>query len=120
MIKEDYVSFETAKLLKEKGFNERCLKEYYNGGVLSDITIEAKYNTIDNQISAPTLQMAQKWLREVYGIDFSIEINDPAISDRKYYVVIWAKNCESYILELFSSYEEALEEAIKYCLENLI
>jgi hypothetical protein len=28
MITEDYVSFETAKLLKEKGFNERCNRVY--------------------------------------------------------------------------------------------
>ena len=28
MIQEDYVSFETAKLLKEKGFDEECQKYY--------------------------------------------------------------------------------------------
>ena len=28
MITEDYVSFETAKLLKEKGFNESCYTYY--------------------------------------------------------------------------------------------
>ena len=37
MITEDYVSFETAKLLKEKGFNEWCYKCYgtavYHKGV---------------------------------------------------------------------------------------
>ena len=51
-ITEDYVSFETAKLLKEKGFNEPCLKEYYINGYLSNVSIEARYNTIDNQVSA--------------------------------------------------------------------
>ncbi len=29
MITEDYVSFETAKLLKEKGFDDECQKYYY-------------------------------------------------------------------------------------------
>ena len=29
-IKEDFVSFEVAKLLKEKGFNEYCLKNYWS------------------------------------------------------------------------------------------
>ena len=28
MITEDYVSFETAKLLKEKGFDELCYQKY--------------------------------------------------------------------------------------------
>ena len=46
-ITEDYCDFETAKLLKEKGFNEPCLKEYYiSSGELSSVSIEAKYNTI--------------------------------------------------------------------------
>ena len=29
MITEDYVSFETAKLLREKGFDEPTTKSYY-------------------------------------------------------------------------------------------
>lgn len=32
MITEDYVSFETAKLLKEKGFDEKCQKVYMYTG----------------------------------------------------------------------------------------
>ena len=117
MVKEDYVSFEVAKLLKEKGFDEYCgyydLKcEYYD------------YRTYnhkgDDYISAPTHQMAMKWLRKIYGIDIVIDISDPSVKDRKYYCVIWDGNNKSYILDLFNSYEEACEEAIKYCLENLI
>jgi len=30
MITEDYVSFETAKLLKEKGFDKKCFTVYNN------------------------------------------------------------------------------------------
>ena len=70
--------------------------------------------------SAPTHQMAMAWLREMHGIDIVIEISDPSVKDRKYYCVIWDKNNDSYILDLFSSYEEAVEAALKYCLENLI
>lgn len=61
-----------------------------------------------------------KWLRKIYGIDIVIEISDPSVKDRKYYCVIWNKNNDSYILDLFSSYEECVEAALKYCLENLI
>ena len=32
MITEDYVSFETAKLLKEKGFDEPCVYVYRHDG----------------------------------------------------------------------------------------
>ena len=34
-IEEDYVSYELAKLLKEKGFNEQCYQKYDSDGELS-------------------------------------------------------------------------------------
>ena len=35
MITEDYVSFETAKLLKEKGFDEYCKSVYHVDSICS-------------------------------------------------------------------------------------
>ena len=71
-------------------------------------------------IELADMYTAMKCLREIYGIDIVIEISDPSVNDRKYYCIIWDKNNDSYILDLFDSYEDAVEEAIKYCLENLI
>lgn len=71
-------------------------------------------------IELADMYTAMKLLREIYGIDIVIEISDPSVNDRKYYCIIWNKNNDSYILDLFNSYEDAVEEAIKYCLENLI
>ena len=117
-ITEDFCSYEVAKLLKEKGFDIECNTAYYNGSLI-DYTMYGF--CIDGEfIFAPTHQMAMKWLRKIYGIDIVIEISDPSVKDRKYYCVIWNKNNDSYILDLFSSYEECVEAAIKYCLENLI
>ena len=122
MIKETYCSYEVAKLLKEKGFHEPCIATY--NSTTKNFQVEEIYEdwTIHwkGYISAPTLQMAMKWLREIYGIDIVIEISDPSVNDRKYYCVIWNKNNDSYILDLFDSYEDAVETALKYCLENLI
>ena len=128
MIKETYVSFETAKLLKKKGFDENTLMVYMSYGDLCkcnryDSIRNSNYNDITKnyfECTAPTHQMAMKWLREIYGIDIVIEISDPSVNDRKYYCVIWDKNNDSYILDLLNSYEDAVEGAIKYCLENLI
>ena len=128
MIKETYVSFETAKLLKKKGFDENTLMVYMSYGDLCkcnryDSIRNSNYNDITKnyfECTAPTHQMAMKWLREIYGIDIVIEISDPSVNDRKYYCIIWNKNNDSYILDLFDSYEDAVEAAIKYCLENLI
>lgn len=122
MITEDYCSYEVTKLLKEKGFNEPCYRWYDGNG-----DICAKFINPDVPLDyfsrerclCPTHQMAIKWLREIYGIDIVIDISDPSVKDRKYYCMIWGENNNSHILDLFNSYEEACEVAIKYCLENL-
>ena len=118
MITEDYVSFEIAKLLKEKGFDEYC--GYYDktGEYWDYKTFNHKG---DEYISAPTLQMAMKWLRKVHnlsiepyythkqGYKFAVQEIPTAIS-------LWMDLPD----ELYSTYEEACETAIKYCLEKLI
>lgn len=128
MITEDYVSFEIAKLLKEKGFDICCELQYINCSsghpFLTDIRDDAgcyyKNSEIgQDEYSAPTLQMAMKWLREKYSIHIEIAYN------MKYFpVCISIKTNETipYIAiqgEPFT-YEQAAEAAIKYCLENLI
>ena len=74
-ITEDYVSFETAKLLNEKGFDTPVWTRYENDGD-NKVIFGDKYNWNNSpmgQISAPTLQMAMKWLREVHGLHISLE-----------------------------------------------
>lgn len=109
MITEDYVSDETFKLLKEKGFDDSCCRfviesdeTYYRG--------------------APTLQMAMKWLREVHNIDI---IAPPQYDNIKwtYSAVIFKLSIPCTEIRLNDNKdkkEEAFETAIKYCLENLI
>lgn len=118
MIKETYCSFEVSKLLKEKGFDTRSFAGYTHYGQFY-ISLIQQYNKGNLDCIAPTHQIAMKWLREIYGIDIVIEISDPSVNDRKYYCVIWDKNNDSHILELFDSYEDAVEAALKYCLENI-
>lgn len=79
MITENYVSFEVAKLLKEKGFyahtehNMWYVVEEFSTGChwnsctykVGDITREYDKKCC---IDMPTLQMAMKWLREVHNI----------------------------------------------------
>lgn len=130
MITEDYVSFGTAKLLKEKGFDECCGCFYDTEN--DDVSIVNGWMDISNselegkefvRYSAPTLQMAMKWLREVYN--YNIEID--TIGQKSRNTLSWGSviynlenGIEYYREETFKSYEEACEAAIKYCLENLI
>ena len=111
MITEDYVSFEIAKLLQEKGFDWECkTRKFYP---------EPEYDAESpNGVYAPTLQMAMKWLREVHHIFLSIQQH----MDMSYvwyaYVDGAAKGCDRESHN--NTYERACEAAIKYCLENLI
>ena len=132
-ITEDYVSFDIAKLLKEKGFDEPC--ECFYDTENNDPSIVNGWMVISNSelekrefvcYSAPTLQMAMKWLRDIHNYSISICLDSYVEPyDNEYYILIRRKKdlfeeispCEQVY---FKTYEEAAEAAIKYCLENLI
>ena len=122
MITEDYVSFETSKLLKEKGFEQECHTAYFNGARV-DYTMFG-FCIGDDFVYAPTLQTAMKWLREVYNIDIVICVVDHStitMEQNYYFYRIFVNRRQKYDDNpLFHTYEEACEAAIKYCLENLI
>lgn len=128
MIKEVFVSLEVARLLKEKGFDEICSFEWgvpiIDGGfVLQKWSINngqiKNSDLIDDAYAAPTHQMAMAWLREEYKLLISIGIEDDG-----YYNII--QNIENKIFYDsldgygFCSYDEAVEAALKYSLENLL
>ena len=137
MITEDYVSFEVAKLLKEKGFpqeydvyhsmvyNEEDYEDEYEVQRMVLQTCLIKAGTLSSypigvpepKCYCPTLQMAMKWLREVHSLFICVEIGVGAyvwtITNTIDYVVV-------YVDATIGTYERAVEAAIKYCLENLI
>lgn len=128
MIREDYVSFEVAELLKNKGFDEPTLYHYCQNNNFPTHTIDYEYikNSEDAQFcSAPTLQMAMKWLREVYRIETHIALSElNADNSRTYMFDIFSSDMNRDFDSIqeygFNSYEEACEAAIKFCLKNLI
>lgn len=127
MIKETYCSYELAKLLKEKGFNESC-DNYYDqsSDEPQQLTLDEMYYSYDEFIKAPTHQMAMKWLREVHKVLIVIDA---------YHANHWEGYIDSFEISIYShastiivpneiayhtNYEEAVEAALKYSLENLI
>lgn len=129
-IQEDYVSFETAKLLKEKGFDGYLLQKYDDEGYLSFNHvgyINSDKPCDDFYALAPTLQMAMKWLREKYKIMITIIPQEVNVGvDRMCYAIyritedLYQPLCNGKVDNLVDSYEETVEAAIKYCLEHLI
>ena len=116
MITEDYVSFETAKLLKENGFDEECSRFYMPNGYV--VWKYDHYHNFDirERIECPTLQMAMKWLREVHNLHIIVFRYDNSAFPYIWY--IFAHNGDKP--HIADSYEQACEAAIKYCLEHLI
>lgn len=147
---EDYVSFETAKLLKEKGFTEWCFKCYgvavlHNGADISfdeecDLKDEGRENEIEyveggrlydyacnnrEKVravwAAPTLWVAMKWLREVHNIDIIINVSSKDESyNKREYTYVIVSKWFTGTDNIKRIYEEACEAGIRYCLENLI
>ena len=80
-ITEDYVSFEVAKLLKEKGFDERCGTAYTTAEGYPIRVMGSTYSLVKNSdydefhYSMPSQSLALKWLREVHNWYIDIRFN---------------------------------------------
>ena len=123
MINEDFVSFEIARLLKEKGFDIYVSSFYDVDGEFSRKEADWNWN-IGSRYSAPTLQMAMKWLREMHGLYVVVR---PYVTEEGILSLFDIKSIKEKDIVVnirtktgFDSYEEACEAAIKYCLENWI
>ena len=120
MITENYVSFETAKLLGEKGFDIPCGQAYFKGSLV-DYTMYGFCN--GELLDCPSQSLALKWLREVHSLHITIK---PYITEEgiMYLFEIYKLEAKKFTLIKsktgFEKCEEAAESAIKYCLENLI
>ena len=144
-MKEDFVPYDIAVKLKEKGFNEKCFAYYdvednvgllYNTQYSDEILpcqytdLLASYNSgngevhLDNSeycIDAPTISQVLKWLRETKNIE--------VVASFSYRNKVWGYQVgdmtllEDSILSYdysFPTYEEAALAGITYCLDNLI
>ena len=132
MITEDYVSFEMANLLKEKGFDTICNGYYNQEKTLQKCSLCSIEDTLKSPfyfdcIPAPTIQMAMKWLREVHKIIPVVLTGGDSQNPFYYWFRIdtakedkWKDAIYREDEKEFSTYEEACEAAIKYCLENLV
>ena len=129
MIEESYVSFDTAKMLKEAGFDVPCTSNYMTSKSSWNDLQRANFNASETTYSRPTQALAARWLREVHGIHVSSEIIVYPMYDRDsrkvtgtritwgYYVAILNRRAPwRGTLEKYKSYEEALEAGLQLAL----
>lgn len=141
-MKEEIVSFETAKLAKSRGFNENVLYHYGSGytpcvnddGLFMDDVCNSEIDPYE--FSAPTQSLLQRWLREVHNVVIVVRPVDERISDsgdwknRGYGVIFYKYSEDSIIidhahipsdlsgyLDYFPTYEQALEVGLQESLK---
>ena len=117
-MKDELISFETAKLAKEKGFRIYTNNVYDFKGRLNTMSL---IRSVSESIAAPTQSLLQRWLREVHGLELYTQtsigksyhiyaILTPGASD-------WLDGEVKVINKHFKTYEESIEvgllEALK-------
>lgn len=129
MIKQ--VNFETAKLLREKGFDEPTIYAYktdgtkinfnFQGGIRANVDYNSFRQNHKNPLaSAPTIAEVIMWLYEKHGPYIAVDFNP---ENELFFYSIRRKDCRYRLndnVSYFNSPTEAYEKAIEYCLINLI
>ena len=126
--KETYVSFRTARLLKEKGFDWKIPTYYCDDYDYAEHSvIEYKvdnYNSHKVHISAPTQQMACDWVEKTYGFFIEISRSIDLNGGYHYFYMILDKGCKYASSATkdnnYSSKSDAVDAALLYVLEHLI
>lgn len=132
---ECYVSLEVAKLLEKVGFDWGCRAAwdltFPNEPYLNHVAVyPADFNNdVDDILYAPTLDVAQRWLREVRhrSVEVKSFVNGTVENRGKWWiwykydfnppidwVLLMSSDCR------YSTYEEAQEAGIKKALEMIL
>ena len=128
MIHEEICTYEVCKLAKEKGFDEHP-PMYFHSGVKSNLREVGSNGANPNNIpysphiSCPTQTQLQRWLREEKNIHIVVFPN--LRNSYEYDWIVYIKGVECWLptysaLNEFPTYELALEDSLKYALENLV
>ncbi len=128
--KEAFVSFDVARLLKEKGFDWGCCSYWCvfpNGDrVHTEYGHFANHNgnETDRFVSRPTQAMACRWLKETHGlwvVPMPCEDGGCYFEIYKRYGKIWKNNVYDHTeYEDYDDPEYAIEGGLHYCLTNIV
>lgn len=134
-MKEDFVTLEIAKKLKEKGYTGGTNGKYIEKVPGSEREewddVAVMYVTVTDVISYPKAHIydAMKWLREEKGIDILVHRGHISINNKKEVTRHYCVNI--YFIDRFActvdndeqdypTYEQAAIAGIEYVLDNLI
>ena len=116
-LKEKLISFETAKLAKEKGFHISSRGEGMGKRVFIDGELVNAIFSSKDHIHAPTQSLLQKWLREVHEISIKIDDYYTNSEVRFDYNVCELGSQEDNPVGIFETYEKALDAGLYQALK---
>jgi hypothetical protein len=134
---EDFIPFELADKLKEKGFRKPCVATYDKDGILGynyyqpknikAVSFDDCLCISDDLVLAPTISQVLKWLRKEKKIHIEIFLYNGKYG---YLVNSITQICEDDLFheclnedtvnEEYTTYEQAAIAGISYVLDNLI
>jgi hypothetical protein len=112
MIEPTYATFEQAKWLKEKGFDNVCSNYYHIRGKLMNLE---NGDTGEWECDSPEQWQVVEWLRVEKGIWVSV-LSTPDLS--MFYFAITTKRSKNRISENYNSPQEAYSVAFDYIKDN--
>ena len=123
-MKEQIISFETALLAKEKGFDLEVRSAYIEDKLYLDKNAKGDYNNvewvrtwrrspIDDTVSAPTQSLLQKWLRDEKDILIYVDPRSHHIF--QYHIIIDGN--EIIGSERLNNWEQTLEKGLQEALK---
>ena len=132
-MKEQLITFETAKLAKEKGFDEATQYFYpewddigsevyvFYGCGLGRDSKEAERSSylkgFGKILKVSTQSLLQRWLREKHNLHLNCMYSNKHEINGYFYGVIEFKKSEDCLI--YDTYEEALEKGLKEALSNI-
>ena len=122
-MKEDFVTYELAVKLKEKGFREKCKKHCYPNSQDWFTSSMPECDNFSNYLDIPTISQVLKWLREekklfvepsLFKYGYESYVQSTIFEEDKDYTDTWR------VEGFHSTYEQAALAGIEYVIDNLI
>jgi hypothetical protein len=133
-MKDEIVSFEVAKLAKEKGFDLACydcfnsrghsysngwcerLDDFFEDGIFYNSIVESK-QMAEEYFVAPTQSLLQRWLREEHNTHITVDCKNTKHSKGMFSIYVGNNNETVHTYFGHVSYEEALEKGLLQALK---
>ena len=129
-MKDELVTFKTAKLAKEKDFNELCFDAYnrlgnkYSDGwceYIDDNAIIIRNSELKiSSYTAPTQSLLQKWLREIHNIILWVQPVTGVSGYEQYEFMYYIEQVDSNDGESGASKGMNWEETFEYGLQEAL